>query len=140
SGTGAATDNGTGGVSAGTAGSGTTGTGGSLPPGVTAKGDTSHCVGDRQFDSKAYGWVPPCVPKFTGDNGGATYRGVTKDLIKVIVMRGNYGQAVNAILTAQGSLPSHEQFDAFLGAAQKFINDRYELYGRKIVFKQYQIQ
>ncbi|MCU1460796.1 MAG: hypothetical protein JWO37_871 [Acidimicrobiales bacterium] len=136
---GATVDTGAGGSTGAGSTSGTAGGNGALPPGVTAKGDTSHCVGGRQFDPKVYGWAPACVPKFTGDNGGATYRGVTKDTIKVVYMRGNYGQAVNAILTAQGALPSHQQFDQFLGAAQKYINDHYELYGRKIVFKQYQI-
>ncbi|HET6951114.1 MAG TPA: hypothetical protein VFI47_12100 [Acidimicrobiales bacterium] len=32
-------------------------------------------------------YAPPCVAPFTGDNGGATYRGVTADEVKVIWYR-----------------------------------------------------
>src|SRR5581483_5996050 len=30
-------------------------------------------------------YSPPCVPFFQGDNGGSTFRGVTKDEIKVVI-------------------------------------------------------
>ena len=33
-------------------------------------------------------YAPPCVPAFSGDNGGATYQGVTDDTIKVVVLPG----------------------------------------------------
>ena len=96
-------------------------------------GDTSHCVNGRQFDASVVLHPPPCVASFgDGDNGGATYRGVTGDTIKVVVYRGNLGPAVDAILTAQGSNPSDEEFDAMLNAASAWINDHYQLYGRKI--------
>ncbi len=39
-------------------------------------------VGARQTEDPN---APSCVPFFTGDNGGATYRGVTKDEIKVVL-------------------------------------------------------
>jgi hypothetical protein len=45
-----------------------------------------HCVqtpaGARQTEDIN---SPPCVPYFNGDNGGSTFRGVTKDEVKVIV-------------------------------------------------------
>ena len=116
--------------------SGTSGTGG----GGGAVGDTSHCVKGRQYDPAIFEWAPPCVPKFTGNNGGSTYnRGVTKDTIKVIVMKGNYGEAVNKILEQQGT-PSQAQMEDFTNAAEEFINKKYELYGRKIVMDVYQIK
>lgn len=94
----------------------------------------------RQYDPTIYEWAPPCVGKFTGDNGGATYnRGVTKGGIKVIVMRGNYGAAVNAVLEQQGS-PTGAQLSQFIEASEKFLNDKYELYGRKLDLKYYQIK
>ena len=52
---------------------------------VAAAGDTSHCKGDRQTDV-VYN-APPCVPKFAGDNGGATYQGVTDKEVKFIMMQ-----------------------------------------------------
>jgi hypothetical protein len=122
----------------GTTGGGTSGggTGGGGPT-----GDTSHCVSGRQYDPKIYAFAAPCTAKFKGANGGKTAPlGVDGKTIKVIVMRGNYGVAVNAALTAAGSLPGDDEFDGFLNAASAFINSHYELYGRKVVFKRYNIQ
>jgi hypothetical protein len=103
--------------------------------GAQAAGDTGHCAGDRQFDPAAWPYPPPCQPKFTGDNGGDTYRGVTKDKIKVVVYDSNLGAAVEAILTAQGSNPSTEQLQQMASAAAKFIGTKFELYGRQLEFK-----
>ena len=120
------------------ASSGSSGGGGGGGGGIV--GDTKHCVNGRQYDPAIYDFAPPCVPKFTGNNGGATHpRGVTGDSIKVIVMRGNYGQAVNAILENQGTATA-QQFSDFIDAGEKFINDKYELYGRKIDLVFYQIK
>lgn len=108
---------------------------------VTAAGDTSHCVNGRQFDPALYAYAPPCAPKFVGNNGGTTAkRGVTKDTIKVIFMRGNYGVAVNTALQASGTSPSTPDLTAFVQTAVSFINAKYELYGRKISIEVYQIQ
>ncbi|MCU1450698.1 MAG: hypothetical protein JWP02_2868, partial [Acidimicrobiales bacterium] len=61
---------------------GAAGRAGALPPGV-ASGDTSHCVGGRQYDPAIAYWAPPCVPGVPGspfpNNGGATGQGVTAD-------------------------------------------------------------
>jgi hypothetical protein len=103
--------------------------------GGAAAGDTSHCVAGRQFDPAKFPYAPPCVPKFAGDNGGATYQGVTKDSIKVVHYRANLGAAVDALLTAQGANPSAEQVQAMLDAVTKLINENYELYGRKYQVK-----
>lgn len=128
---------GTGGGGGGAARSGAAGgAAGAAGAAAGVTGDVSHCVGDRQFDPGIWPWAPACSGKFKGDNGGATAIGVTKDTIKVVVMRGNYGTTVDAILTASGSNPSAPDFDAALRTAEKFINERFELYGRKIQFKQ----
>ena len=74
----------------------------------------------------------PCTPKFTGDNGGATYAGVTKDTVKVIVFASTPNEQVNAILGAKGLATSKQDSDAFDQVAINFINKHYELYGRKI--------
>ena len=123
-----------------TSGGGTRGgTGGGGGGGPT--GDTSHCVGGRQYDPKIFAFAPACMAKFKGDNGGKTSPlGVDGKTIKVVVMRGNYGVAVNNALKAAGSLPGDEEFNAFLQAAVQFINSHYELYGRKIVAEAYQIK
>ena len=46
-------------------------------PGTTVSGIKCK-PGVHQFDSP---YAPPCIAKFTGNNGGATYRGVTSNEI-----------------------------------------------------------
>ena len=48
------------------------GPGGSVagaPPGADVGGDTSHCVGDREFDPGISYWAPPCTPGTVGATG-----------------------------------------------------------------------
>lgn len=129
------TSGGTSGTSGGGGGSGGSdgsgGSGGSGGGGGTA-GDTSHCVNDRQFDPAIWAYAPPCLPQFDGNNGGNTYRGVTADTVNIVYYDANLGAAVEAILEAQGSNPSPEQMQQFAGAAERFINENYELYGREV--------
>src|SRR5688572_23523660 len=69
-----------------------------------------RCVGDppRQIEDPQ---SPPCVPYWSGDNGGATARGVTRDEIRV----------------------SDVFFDAgWSPALEAFFNRRFEFYGRRI--------
>ena len=134
-GDGAAGDPGSGGGGGGGgSGSGGGGGGGGGGGDTGSSGDTSHCVQGRQFDPSVFAWAPPCVPKFTGDNGGATVQGVSKDAIKVVYMQGNYGAAVDAALQAAGS-PTFAQFTQGVEAQEKFINKYFELYGRKVDLK-----
>jgi len=122
------------------AGSGAAAGGDAAAPGspAAAEGDRSHCAGDRQFDPAIDFYAPPCVPKSNGQNPGATYQGVTDTEIKIVQYIGAGDPAVNAILAAQGALVEKPQFDAYNAVAQKFINDKYELYGRKVVIKTFQ--
>src|SRR5687768_6307208 len=59
---------------------------GAVPPAAPALDAprVRRCVGDppRQIE---YPQSPPCVPYWDGDNGGATYKGVTRDEIRVVV-------------------------------------------------------
>ena len=134
---------------AGTAGGSAAGGGGGgavggAPPGADASGDTTHCIGDRQFDPAIAYWAPPCVPGTIGatgvDNGGGTYQGVTGDTITLVNYVSNYGAQVNAILAAQGSLVTYEDAEILDAAWEKFINDHYVLYGRKVDIITYQGQ
>lgn len=122
----------TGGGSKGTSAGGAGGGGGGGGTGAAA-GDTSHCKNGRQTDV-IYN-APPCRPKFVGDNGGATYRGVTDKEIRVVIFQCQPNEQVNAILATQGLAASEEEAQAMDDAAVKFINEHYELYGRKIVSK-----
>jgi len=120
---------------AGVAGKATGATGAAGGPGAVAAGDTSHCVGGRQYDPKIYYYAPPCVGKSTGKNPGASYLGVTDKTIKVIKYEGKPNLAVDAILTSLNLNPTDEDVQTMVDAATKLINDKYELYGRKIEIK-----
>ncbi|HWH32412.1 MAG TPA: hypothetical protein VNU01_07035 [Egibacteraceae bacterium] len=121
--------------SGGTAGTpGTTG-GGQSPAGrqdgsATPVGDTSHCVDGRQHGK--YYQAPPCVPKWSGDNGGATAPGVTGDTIKIYFYREKKNEVVAAILQQEGLHRSDAEEEDFAEAMQDFLNAHYEFYGRKI--------
>ncbi|HEX9889652.1 MAG TPA: hypothetical protein VGA69_09260 [Nitriliruptorales bacterium] len=75
-----------------------------------------RCVGDppRQTEDPQ---SPPCVPFFDGDNGGATWKGVTAGEIRIAMARQGFGGASD---------------EEVLALAEHF-NRRYELYGRQIV-------
>jgi hypothetical protein len=82
--------------------------------------------GDRQDRNSAYS--PPCL-HFSGDNGGATSKGVTGDRI-VIAMRkiddmGGRGRQYGITDTAA-------DFERTLAAYVDYFNRVYELYGRQV--------
>jgi hypothetical protein len=119
------------GAAAATSGGGTGG--GGSNPGVA---DTTHCVNGREFDPAIAYYAPPCVAGTPGaalkDNGGKTYQGVSPNQITIVDYVTNYGAEVNAILQAQGTLVTYDQAKVMDAAFEKFINDRYVLYGRKV--------
>lgn len=71
-----------------------------------------RCVGKlpRQIEDPQ---SPPCVPFWKGDNGGATYQGVTKDTITVVVP--DLPPGYNVMVAYEG-----------------FFNRRFQFYGRKL--------
>ena len=93
-----------GGTSGGQAGPTAPGSGGRENP-VIAEGDTSHCTGERQMKVFAVDFEnPECKPKLPAgaDNGGATWTGVTKDTIKVVIIEPTPNEQVDAVLKSQG--------------------------------------
>ncbi len=129
----AATD-GTGGTAAGgTDGTGGPAAGGSGGPAAQAAGDTSHCK-----DGKQVGIIrlaPPCKPAFAGANGGATYQGVTDKEIKIVLFSSEPNEQVDGILATQGLAVDEAVYMDAVNQFVKYINDNYELYGRRIVIK-----
>lgn len=117
---------------------GGTGTGsvsdsGSGGSGTTA-GSTAHCK-DGQQHKLVLNNPAPCVPKFSGNNGGATYQGVTDKTIKVIRFRAKPNEQVDAILGAKGLSVSAEDDKAAQDTFLAYINKYYEFYGRKVVLE-----
>lgn len=101
-------------------------------------GDTSHCVAGRQFDPGIDYYAPPCTPKWTGgNNGGATYQGVTAATIKILDYNSQPNEAVDAIAKAQGAYSTKQEQEAFDRAAATFVTKAYELYGRRIEMEQW---
>ena len=116
---------------------------GALQSGSTAPsrpgGDTAHCRNGKQFALAGFVAAPPCQPAFAGgDNGGATYPGVTRTQITILYYRVKANAAVNAAVGNTGLVPSTAQLEDFLAAEQNFINSHYELWGRKVRLLQYQ--
>jgi hypothetical protein len=82
----------------------------SPPPLPTSSVPVTHrCVGDppRQIEDSQ---SPPCVAFWQGKNGGATWKGVTADTIRIAIPGNSY--------TYPG--------------LQNFFNNRFEFYGRKL--------
>jgi len=114
--------------------------GGGVGGAAAPTGDTSHCIDGRQFDPAIDYYAPPCAPKFTGKNPGATYQGVTADTIKIVSYYGSGDPAVNEILKAQKTYVAAPDAKRQLDKFEAFVNSHYELYGRKIQVDQFEGQ
>jgi hypothetical protein len=98
---------------------------------VAAAGDTSHCTGNGRQHGVTF-HAPECRPVFDGDNGGATYQGVTEDEITVVWFTVETNEQLEAISTAAGSENTVEGFLEFVEAVEDFIETHYETYGRSV--------
>lgn len=119
---------------------------GSSGPGLSSLGPVSttgsglsrtglRCGGDvRQMTWTRY--APLCTPAFTGNNGGATSFGVTKDTITLTFRISNSGEAsaINAATGAAGGY-TYDQFVSEMNTYISYFNKQFELYGRHVVLK-----
>jgi hypothetical protein len=107
-------------------GSGVTRSGVECKPGVPQIPNTSYAA--------------PCQAKYEGANGGATYRGVSDT--EIVIYRRNFpdtanSKAVDAVGQAAGAADDATAKmvrDTFID----YFNKSFELYGRKLVFKDYE--
>ena len=120
-----------------------------LPPPLSAEGSGStptgkRCVGSppRQTEDPL---SPPCVAYFDGDNGGATYKGVTPEEIRVLYHVGANEFGTSGTSRGNESPPPFGVYDVhdeeqdyitfrLLRLAERYFNDRFQLYGRKVHF------
>lgn len=108
---------------------------GGVPTGKT--GTVAPAVGcpDRKVQIPGFEYSPPCVA-FSGNNGGATFKGVTADTIKVtwrIPADDGTGAAVQS--AAGDDIDISDSRDDIVRTIQgitEFINSHFQLYGRKI--------
>ena len=113
----------------------------SLPPGVgNLPPSTYQCVGGRQTEDPL---SPTCVPFYQGDNGGATYQGVSAKEVKIIM----YHEPFGTLNTSQGTstppyntivdtdLPPKPNEHPDVTSARgwsKFFGTRYAAYNRHV--------
>ncbi|HEX9766166.1 MAG TPA: hypothetical protein VGA36_05350, partial [Nitriliruptorales bacterium] len=86
---------------------------------------------------------PPCVAHFEGDNGGATYAGVTPTEVRIVMFYdGGQGSVTSR---GQETTPTNTWKDLddppspddgreirIMRAYQRYFNDRYQTYGRRV--------
>ncbi len=113
-----------------TGGSG--GEGGAGGDGATPPGATGGC-GDRQEQVPGDPYSPPCIA-FSGDNGGATSKGVTDTTIRVAfrVLNEKGFQQTLAELAGASLVDSPDSITRTVSALADYFNERFQLYGRKI--------
>jgi hypothetical protein len=86
-------------------------------------------------------YAPPCVPAWSGDNGGATAPGVTASTITISYREEGESSDVNAVRSIMpGVLPTDSQVLYDLNVFLQAFNKEYELYGRHVVLKPYMAQ
>ena len=104
--------------------------------GTTRAGEPCE-EGDTQIPETVYS--APCLPEFTGDNGGETYRGVTADTIKLVFR--DFPETANSQTTDQElrdrGLATTEETDAIRDQFIEYLQENYELYGRRIEVEEY---
>lgn len=127
-GPGGAVDGGTTGGAAPAEGGGGTG----APP-----AGTTQC-GDRSLQVPNDPYSPPCV-SFSGDNGGATTRGVTGKEIHISIRRtqdASFNDALAGIVGA-GIVDTPEDVARTTQVLVDYFNTHFQFYGRKIVLDYY---
>jgi hypothetical protein len=104
-----------------------------------------HCINGHQTEDPL---SPPCVASFNGDNGGATWRGVSGDEIRLLVYLypsgpypcdpsarscGDFPRfGTYADLGAPPSPGGEEIQLTALRLLQEYFNQRYQTYGRRV--------
>ena len=77
-------------------------------------------------------FAAPCMPPFSGSNGGATYQGVTDSTITVAVPYAQPNAASKAILASGGDTDSDQQIQQNQNDYVNFFEHHYQTYGRKV--------
>ena len=77
-------------------------------------------------------YTAPCVPPFSGDNGGATYNGVTAKTITVAVPESNNQAQASALRAAANSTDTQAQIRQTILDYANIANHHFQIYGRQI--------
>lgn len=108
------------------------------PPGSAGvtRGGVRCGEGIRQVPWSAY--APICIPRWSGNNGGATARGVTKKTITITFRKSNTAQDSALKSIAGDTWISDDDYIADLQNLIPLFNRTFELYGRRVVLKPFQ--
>jgi hypothetical protein len=120
------------GLEAGPAGPGSEAPGAAGPSTTDGAAAVGACGGQAaQVPGDPYS--PPCYA-FSGDNGGATHRGVTEDEIVVTVrlLEGPSAAEIFADISGQQVSDSPEAREDTVLALAEYFSERFQLYGRRI--------
>ncbi len=100
-------------------------------------GETVTACTDRTAQVEGDGYSPPCF-EFSGDNGGATSRGVTKDEITVafrVTPEANIISTFASLANIDYDESNQVLADTTKGLVDYF-NENFQMYGRKLRFEQ----
>lgn len=113
-------------------GAGTAGTAGTTGGTKAAPGQAGKCP-DRADQVPGDPYSPPCIA-FSGDNGGATSKGVSGTEIKVAfrVLNERGFQQTLAELAGASLSDSPDAINRTVGALADYFNQRFQFYDRKI--------
>lgn len=127
------------GAGGGGAGAGAAARAGAAGGGAKGPAKVAGC-GAAQVPGDPY--APPCI-RFSGNNGGATSRGVSAEGIVVTVRIDSFDSglvdAVTKSLGAAGKIPSEsrETVDRTIRGLVEYFNKRFQFYGRQIQLQIY---
>ena len=113
----------------GSGGSSSSAAGGGSLPGATTDPWCDQTTGRVKLPTL---YAPPCVPPYDGNNGGATYPGVTANSITVAVPLTNNQAQAQALAAAANDTDTQDQIKT---TAQNFVNlfeHHIQTYGRSI--------
>lgn len=110
----------------GEGGQGGTGAG----PGAPLASDT-ECREDGNMPGFSH-VSPPCVPLFTGDNGGSTSRGVSGDTIQAVWYLNNVDPVTAATLQSLGAADPREVQIDVIQSLTRYFNLHFETYKRAV--------
>jgi hypothetical protein len=104
------------------------------PGNYPAPGAGTQCREDGAMPAFSL-YSPRCVPKFSGNNGGATATGVTKDDVLMVWYRPQEDPATSAALSAMGGYDEPAVVERAVKALMRYYNLHTETYGREVKLK-----
>ena len=108
--------------------------------GTVSKGGVACGPGVRQVPTSSY--AAPCIPAFSGPNGGATAPGVTATTIRIV--RRKFPESANsqavAAVAQQAGAADPEEVRAIGRTFIGYFEKMFELYGRKVEWIDYESQ